>query len=332
MVIPAVRRLLAARYKNTPVGDALVRAYIRLEAARDRGRAAARRLTARCWSWLRRRPREFLRRITTVDQRRVRYWAHLPARARYAFRDYPARTALIARWLVQSRELANFTYDLRDSNKAYLAHTVAVATGAEVATIRRYIDELEKDEALRAFIAERVRETSLCYAADEEARYGRRLGWYAMARTLKPRTVVETGVDKGLGAAVLCAALLRNAAEGAPGRYYGTEINRNSGQLLAGAYAETGEILWGDSLESLNALPGPIDLFINDSDHSAEYERREYEAVAAKLAPNAVIIGDNCHVTDVLATFSEAQGRRFLYFREEPRHWYRGAGMGISYR
>jgi predicted O-methyltransferase YrrM len=329
MVIPAVRRVLARRYKNTPIGDAMVRAYIRIEATRDRARAAARRCSASCRSWLIRRPRELQRRL--IHSRRAQYWALLPRRARYAFRDYPARTALIARWLVQSREIANFTYDLRDANKAYLAHMVAVAAGAEVATIRRYIDELDRDEALRAFIAERIRATSLCYTADEVARYGRRLGWYAMARALKPRTVVETGVDKGLGAVVLCAALLRNAAEGAPGRYYGTEINRSSGQLLAGPYAETGTILWGDSLESLAAMPGPIDLFINDSDHSAGYERREYETIAQKLGPNAVIIGDNCHVTDALATFSEAEGRRFLYFREEPRHWYRGAGMGISF-
>jgi predicted O-methyltransferase YrrM len=194
------------------------------------------------------------------------------------------------------------------------------------------MDELEEDEALRAFIAQRVRETWLHRVADEQARYGRRLGWYAMARVLKPRVVVETGVDKGLGSVVLCAALLRNAAEGAPGRYYGTEIIRGFGPLLAGPYAATGSILWGDSIESLRDLPGPVDLFINDSDHSAEYERQEYAAIAGKLSPDGIIIGDNCHVTDELAKFSEAQGRRFLCFREEPLHWHQGGAMGLSFR
>ena len=39
--------------------------------------------------------------------------------------------------------------------------------------------------------------------------YGRRLGWYALVRALKPRTVVETGADKGLGSCVLAALRLR---------------------------------------------------------------------------------------------------------------------------
>jgi hypothetical protein len=79
-------------------------------------------------------------------------------------------------------------------------------------------------------------------------------------------------------------------------------------------------------------LPGPVDLFINDSDHSAEYEAREYEAIAPLLSENAVILGDNAHVTDKLARFSREQGRNFLMFNERPKdHWYPGAGIGISF-
>src|SRR5207248_9880418 len=67
---------------------------------------------------------------------------------------------------------------------------------------------------------------------DVEPRYGRRLGWYALTRATKPRVLVETGVDRGLGTAVLAAAMLRNAQEGAPGLVYATDIvDRKSTRL-----------------------------------------------------------------------------------------------------
>jgi predicted O-methyltransferase YrrM len=149
---------------------------------------------------------------------------------------------------------------------------------------------------------------------------------------MKPKVVVETGVDKGLGSVVLCAALLRNRNDGEPGRYYGTDLNPAAGYLLSGKYAETGEILYGDSIESLRALGDPIDLFINDSDHSAEYEAAEYETIKDNLSPSAVILGDNSHVTDKLFQFSRHNGRQFIFWEEEPiNHWYPGGGIGFSF-
>jgi len=132
---------------------------------------------------------------------------------------------------------------------------------------------------------------------------------------------------------VLAAALLRNREEGHEGRHFGTDIDPGAGFLLTGEYAEVGEILYGDSIESLTGLDETIDVFINDSDHSADYEALEYVAVAGKLAENAVVIGDNAHVTDKLFKFARSTGRRFLYFREIPAdHWYSGAGIGFAYR
>ena len=90
---------------------------------------------------------------------------------------------------------------------------------------------------------------------------------------------------------------------------------------------------YGDSIESLRRLPETIDLFINDSDHSAEYEAGEYAAIAEKLSHDAIVLGDNSHVTDKLALFARQTGRQFLYFREQPKgHWYPGTGIGIAFR
>ncbi len=161
---------------------------------------------------------------------------------------------------------------------------------------------------------------------------GRRMVWYAITRASKPKIVVETGVDQGMGAIVLCAALSRNAAEGHPGQYYGTDINPDAGFYLQSPYSEFGRVLYGDSLRSLEGLLGPVDIFINDSDHSESYEQAEYELIKTKLSPAAIVLGDNSHVTSKLAEFSVREGRRFVFFSEEPAdHWYRGAGVGISF-
>ena len=43
------------------------------------------------------------------------------------------------------------------------------------------------------------------------------IGWYSLIRATRPKIVIETGVDRGLGTAVIAAALKRNAEEGFPG-------------------------------------------------------------------------------------------------------------------
>jgi hypothetical protein len=229
-------------------------------------------------------------------------------------------------------EITNFTYDLTPKNLSYLAHTISLVTGLPRERIAGYIAEARNDAELKAHILGAIRARGGKVNDSVACVFGRRLGWYALARALHPRVVVETGVERGHGAVLLSAALLRNAAEGHLGRYYGLDIAPNAGWLLSGKYAQTGKILYGDSLQSLAAMQEPIDLFINDSDHSAEYEAREYLAIESKLAPGGIILGDNAHATDKLAIFSERTGRNFLFFREEPDdHWYAGAGIGISF-
>ena len=236
-------------------------------------------------------------------------------------------------WLFTSREWMTYTYDLEDANKAYLTAFVADITNRPFEEIAGYIRELDEDQELREHVRRLTRERGAGKGADSEARYGRRLGWYAFVRALKPRVVLETGVDKGLGACVLTAAIRRNSAEGFPGDYYGTDINPEAGFLLAGPYAQFGKVLYGDSIESLANLDKTIDLMVNDSDHSAAYEAREYATVEPRLSPTAIILGDNSHVTDKLFEFARMSNRNFQYFQEKPRdHWYPGAGIGVAFK
>lgn len=249
-----------------------------------------------------------------------------------ATKYYNYRYRQIIKWGFSSRENTNFTYTLTPANIYYLAKTISVVVGVDYLKILDYINEIETDSVLKQNISEATKKSTLNKEADLEVHFGRRIGWYAFARALKPKIIIETGVDKGLGSVVLCAALLKNKEEGFEGRYYGTDIIHSAGYLLSDKYKEVGEILYGDSIQILSQFEKPIDLFINDSDHSSEYEYQEYLTIKSKISEKAVILGDNAHSTDKLALFSSETNRDFLFFNEVPlHHWYPGAGIGISF-
>lgn len=244
---------------------------------------------------------------------------------------YSKKLEMINNWAWRDTETSNFYYKLTPFNRDHLAQLISSVTAERYEKIVQYFEELEGDVELRKHLEHVLKGTQ--YGNDIEIDYGRRLGWYTFVRVLKPKVVVETGVDHGVGSCVLASALLRNIAEGHEGKYYGTEIRPEAGQLFCGKYATVGKILYDDSITSLKKLDENIDLFVNDSDHSDEYEYREYLTVAEKLSDHAVILGDNSHVTDSLSRFSREQGRKFIFFSEKPEdHWYPGAGIGISYK
>jgi len=234
-------------------------------------------------------------------------------------------------WIFTSREDSNFTYQLTDRCKVSLAASLASLLQRDYAEIAGYFREIETDDDFKSHIRRLWLKHPEKYRTSETPHLGRRMVWYAIARATKPKVLIETGVDQGMGAVVLCSALCRNASEGHPGKYYGTDTNPDAGYYLQPPYASYGRILYGDSLQSLGGLSCVIDLFINDSDHSEVYEQAEYEAIRNKMSSNAILLGDNSHVTSKLAEFSIREGRRFVFLSEEPaNHWYRGGGVGIS--
>jgi len=235
------------------------------------------------------------------------------------------------KWVVSSREDTNFTYELAPENLAELTAFVAKACGCPDEVARGYIDEAREDANLAKHIVATVKGTSLRYVADPRADFGRRLAWYALIRVMEPRLVVETGVDKGLGSVLICAALERNSASGHPGRYVGIDIEPGAGELLRGRYADFGEVICDDAITALLRLDGKIDLLISDCDHAEEYEEREFECVLSRLVNKGMIISDNAHATDTLKRFAGRNNLQFGFFRERPLgHWYGGAGLGIA--
>jgi len=258
--------------------------------------------------------------------------AQLPHRFELGLSYFKTPLAELLDWLVKSKENTNFTYDLSAMNREHLAWFVVGVTGLPVAQVRQYLREIEEDEDLKQHVRRCTLASAESYQADEEARYGRRIGWYAFVRAIKPRVVVETGVDKGIGTCVLAAALMKNAAEGSPGLVYGLDINPQAGFLFKEPYSRYGRLLFGDSLATLNAFDQTIDLFIHDSNHDPVFERQEFETVQAKLAPEALILSDNAHVTAELYKYAEETGRQFLYFQEKPAdHFYPGGSIGAAF-
>lgn len=254
-------------------------------------------------------------------------------RAGMVLKQFSPKLIIFFKWLLTSKETTNFTYDLEEHNKRYLASLISDILNIEHSVIEGYFNELERDSELRRHLLDMTAKSNLKFIANQKVEYGRRIGWYAFARALKPSIIVETGVDKGLGSCVLAAALKKNQEEGFEGKYYGTDINPKAGYLLSKSYSGFGKVLYGDSIESLNKFEGEIDLFINDSDHSVSYEEEEYKCIANKLSVHSIILGDNSHCSDKLLNFSLESNRNFIFFQEKPvDHWYPGAGIGISFK
>ena len=204
---------------------------------------------------------------------------------------YPFRQlGMILRWAFTSKEHYNHTYHLTPLSRAYLVSYTAVICGHAEDEIEKYFRELESDEELRRSLIDRAQASPDRHNSDLEPRYGRRLGWYALVRATKPRVVVETGVDRGLGTVVIAAALRRNAGEGFPGMLHATDIVAACGHLMSDTYRQFAKILIGDSVESLKKFAQPVDIFIHDSDHRPEYEWAEFLAIEPRLHVGSITI------------------------------------------
>lgn len=243
---------------------------------------------------------------------------------------YSNQLKMIRKWSFQDTEDYNFYYDITDLNIEHTMHAIAIITQHDVQIIEKYINEIRNDTWLKNFVYANLKNLSI--KKNIKVEFSRRVGWYAFARALKPKIIVETGVDHGLGSCVLTRALMKNNDEGFKGKYFGTEIDISMGKLFQSPLKDFGQILYGDSLENLSKLNCEVDLFINDSDHSASYEMKEYELIIHKLSPQAIILGDNSHVTNSLSKFSMRNERNFIFIPEKPKnHWYPGAGIGVSF-
>ncbi len=247
----------------------------------------------------------------------------------YKYGILPLRDAI--KWYFMSKEYTNFTYGISEKSKKYLVGFLSNVFDKPINCVHQYRKEVEEDKGLREFLASQVSQTADRYCADLPIKYGRRIGWYILVRLLKPRFVVESGVDRGIGTCILAAAILRNQAEGFGGRVIGLDINPFAGRYIAPPYGDIVEIAYGTSLSYLENLSQTVDLFIHDSDHSPDYEMKEYELVRDKLSPDGVLVSDNAELTTCLFDFAQKNSMAFWYWQEEVvDHVATGGGIGLA--
>lgn len=233
------------------------------------------------------------------------------------------------RYVLLDPETDNFTYDL--ANRTELAAWVAAITDCDPALASRYVGEPAQDEVLAARLHAATAGRWLWTKRDP--RFGKRLGWYALARVLRPGLIIETGVHDGLGSMALLRALERNADEGTPGRLVSFDINPKAGWLV-GAHP-----LWELRIQSSQAglgevLAGPVSpgVFIYDGTHSVQAELQEFEAVQPRLPTGGVLVSDDAH-NGALASVCQTHGLSYHEVAERPvGHFYPGSLLAAGRR
>jgi len=140
--------------------------------------------------------------------------------------------------MFNSNEDTNYTYDPEEKNLDELYKLLENMFEINYSKIKDYLKNKIETSNFKNF-------------ADTEINYSRRIGWCIIARIIKPKLIIETGVDKGMGSVILSEALIKNEQEGFKGKYLGTDINPEAGYLFDDLYRKNGKIIYGDSIESL---------------------------------------------------------------------------------
>jgi predicted O-methyltransferase YrrM len=155
---------------------------------------------------------------------------------------------------------------------------------------------------------------------------------YALLRTVRPQTVVETGVANGFSTAFSLLALQANAVghlhsidlprevgrDYEPGTFYegegraGIPAGSESGWLIPPALKERWTLVLGRSQEELPPLLerlGTIDVFMHDSEHSFDCMWFEFNAAWPALQPGGVLVSDDVNSTEAFGRFAAQEGR-----------------------
>jgi predicted O-methyltransferase YrrM len=230
-------------------------------------------------------------------------------------------------FVVASPEPDNYTYQI--TNEAELATWTAGVARCDEAAAGALVQEPSHDVEL----ADRLRTATASHWlwTKRAPPFGKRLGWYALARALRPRRVIEIGAHDGLGSMLLLRALELNEREGFPGTLVSFDVNPSAGWLV-GEHA-----LWELRIQSSDVgLPevvsaAPVDMLIYDGWHTFEAEYADLRFAANRLSSGGVLVSDDAQVTRALAHLCEELGFVYSEFQEVPvDHFYPGAVLGAG--
>jgi Methyltransferase domain len=230
-------------------------------------------------------------------------------------------------WAVASREYTNFSYETTDVSRAGLCGMVAVIANADIRTVVAFADELRSNAELAEHVRADHADSDRKWTSDAQFRPGRQMLYYLLVRALKCGFVVEAGVDKGLGAAMICQALRLNAAEGHTGDYLGIENNPlQRSSIYARFPHKRGEIRHGNSPDVIHTIARKIDLFVHETTPDPVHVRAQLEALQGHMADRGVFASP--WALPQFIEYAARNGKNLLMHQEKPdRHWYSGARL-----
>ncbi len=239
----------------------------------------------------------------------------------------------IPHWLLSSRELDNFTYDIIERDRHYIASLTALLCEVDEPAVAEYLRQCDEDlEELRSHVRHITTISDDRHTSDPDAKSsGKRMLWYALTRAKKPKLVVEVGVKRGTGTCLIAAALKRNSAEGHPGRILGLDIDPRAGCLIRKPYDGLATLLLEDCIHYLMREPcEPIDIYIDDAIADIHLQAAELKALHPRLTKDTVI-SINYHSEQLLA-FAWKIARRYVVYRDEPRDfWFPGQAIALLF-
>jgi len=233
-----------------------------------------------------------------------------------------------AAYVLWDPETESFSYELADEGE--LVAGIAQALGADIDQLAGYARETHSDPELHDRLAHHLR-----WRFDVKHRppLGHRLGWYVIARALKPAVIVETGIYDGLGSLALLRAIERNAAEGAPGELMAFDLSPDAGSLVRQAARGDWRPRVGSTRELLEpALEGrQVGLMIQDTPHDDENQRFEFGATLAHAAGRLVLVdGSGGWAKTLPALCAERGGSHDLIPARSRDHVSPGATLSIG--
>jgi hypothetical protein len=234
-------------------------------------------------------------------------------------------------WAFASREYTNISYETTAISLAGLCGMVATICNTGIRSVTAFANELQSNAELAEHVRAEYADSDRKWSSDPQFRLGRRLLYYLLVRALKSGFVVEAGVDKGLGAAIICEALRRNAAEGHPGDYLGIENNPlQHSSIYARFLYKRGEIRRGNSPDVIRTLDRKIDLFLHETTTVPVQVDAQLEALECHMAERGVFASP--WALPQFVDYAAKNGKRLLMYREEPvRHWYPGSRLTVIF-
>jgi Methyltransferase domain len=255
--------------------------------------------------------------------------AAFPMRMQVGFRPLIAQTALVLRWLVNSREWANFTCDYTPEGLAAAVAAISELTGRSREEVRGYADELKADSVFAQRYKDRVIGTRLRWVSDPTLRYGKCLVNYMLVRATGAKLIFEAGTERGLSTWAMCRALQRNESSSNFGRIVTVDIGDDRGGFLDGDEGGLVQCVNGDSVAALKSSGDLIDLFLHDTVNDPLHTREQFRALSDRLAAGGFI--HTSWFTREFLEFCDGEGLRCIEYAERiSEHWYTGRRAGFA--